>query len=180
MDLLPKAAYDSVSAVLGRELDLLDGLTFGLEMQRVVLCAGNDRWLPRACREVERSLDELRQADLVRAIHVSNLALDIGLGSGPSLRDITDAVGEPWKGIFAGQHHAFVVTVGEVRRLAWHNRTRLTERGRSAGRALRLVSPLEPAGGNGEDELLLDVVCAIATSSLQRVISPCLADFLAG
>jgi FlgN protein len=183
---LPKAAHDALPTVLERELDLLEGLAFRLEMQRLVLRDRNDRWLPRSCREVELAVDQLRWAELIRAVHVSNLARELELDDAPDLRALIAAVAEPWKEIFEDHRRAFLEVTGEVRRLAGRNRSGLAERGRRPV----LVAP--DAGGcdisdgrNGDgagrgEHLLLDIVCTIAASSLERVISPSLADFLAG
>jgi hypothetical protein len=122
-----RAAYNEVSTVLWRERDLLDGLAFRLEMQALVLMPGRDRWLLRACREIEISLSALRSAERIRVEHVENLAKELGLGPSPSLRMIISAVAEPWKEIFGGHRDAFLEVTGEVRRLAAHNRRRLGE-----------------------------------------------------
>jgi hypothetical protein len=176
MHLMPKAAHDALPTVLGRELDLLEGLAFRLEMQRLVLRGHSDRWLPRACREVEASLAQLRWAELIRAVHVGTLARELDLEAAPDLRTLIAAVGEPWKEIFEGHRQAFLDVTGEVRRLARRNLIALTARGP------RHPAP-DAAGADlrtGDDGHLLDIVCAIAASSLQRVVSPSLADFLAG
>jgi hypothetical protein len=214
MHLMPKAAHDALPIVLGRELDLLEGLAFRLEMQRLVLRDRSDRWLPRACCEIEVSLDQLRWAELIRAVHVGNLARELGLAAAPDLQRLIAAVGEPWKEIFEDHRRAFLDVTGEIRRLAWRNRAGLADRARDrlapdgAGPELRVVgvavdlrsagvdtrlgtARTEPGRGRGgdgrreddgseSDAHLLDIVCAIAASSLERVISPSLSDFLAG
>jgi hypothetical protein len=116
---------NEVSAVLWWERDLLDGLTFTLEVQRLVLLPGRDRWLARASRGVEESLDRLRQAELVRAVRVARLALELDLDPSPSLRVVVAALNEPWNEVFAGHLQALREATGEVRRLADHNRLQL-------------------------------------------------------
>ncbi|HEY0397456.1 MAG TPA: flagellar protein FlgN, partial [Acidimicrobiia bacterium] len=50
-----------VSAILWRERHLLELLLFKLDEEQLVLAAGRTRWLPRATREVEMVLEEIRQ-----------------------------------------------------------------------------------------------------------------------
>ena len=55
-----------VSAILWRERHLLELLLFKLDEEQLVLAAGRTRWLPRATREVEMVLEEIRQTELER------------------------------------------------------------------------------------------------------------------
>jgi hypothetical protein len=68
-----------VSAILWRQRHLLELLLFKLDEEQLVLVAGRTRWLPRATREVEMVLEEIRQTELERALEVSRVALDLGL-----------------------------------------------------------------------------------------------------
>ena len=144
--------FYEVSTVLWRERELLDGLAFSLEMQRLVLLPGDNRWLPRACQEVELALDRLRPAQMARGASVDKLALLLDLAPAPNLREIIEAVAEPWKEIFAAHRRAFLELTGEVVRLAEHNRVWLAQN-RSAFLAasewLSAASP--PAAGRAYD-----------------------------
>jgi hypothetical protein len=122
-----RSACNQVSAVLWRERDLLDKLAFTLEVQRVMLVPGHDRWLPRACREVELSLLRLRSVELERAVRVDALAGELGLRPAPSLGQVAEAVVEPWAEIFTRHRLAFLETTGEIARLARANRLELED-----------------------------------------------------
>ncbi len=115
-------AYNDVSTVLWEERELLDGLAFTLEMQRLVLLPGHDRWVARVCREVELSLDRLRPAQLARTVHVRHLADQLGFDDSPSLRVIAEVAEEPWNDIFSSHRRAFLELSGEIHRLAEQNR----------------------------------------------------------
>ena len=80
-----------VSAILWRERHLLELLLFKLDEEQLVLAAGRTRWLPRATREVEMVLEEIRQTELERAVEVSRVALELGLPAGAGLRQLADA-----------------------------------------------------------------------------------------
>ena len=54
---------NELSAVLWRERELLELLTFKLEEEQLLLTAGKSRWIEHATREVEQVLERLRSAD---------------------------------------------------------------------------------------------------------------------
>jgi hypothetical protein len=122
-----------VSAILWRERHLLELLLFKLDEEQLVLAAGRTRWLPRATREVEMVLEELRQTELERAVEVSRVALDLDLPSGASLRQLADAAPEPWQGMLTEHRQAFLTLTDEVTALVQTNRE-LLNRGQRAVR----------------------------------------------
>jgi hypothetical protein len=122
-----------VSAILWRERHLLELLLFKLDEEQLVLAAGRTRWLPRATREVEMVLEEMRQTELERAVEVSRLAVDLGLPAGASLRQLADAAPEPWEGILTEHRQAFLTLTDEVTALVQTNRE-LLNRGQKAVR----------------------------------------------
>jgi hypothetical protein len=138
--------FYEVSTVLWRERELLDGLAFSLEMQRLVLVPGDNRWLPRACREVELALDRLRPAQLARGASVDKLARWLDLEPAPNLREIIEAVAEPWKEIFAAHRRAFLDLTAEVVRLAEHNRVGLAQHRSAFLAASEWLSAASPSG----------------------------------
>jgi hypothetical protein len=119
------SACSELSNVLWRERDLLDGLAFTLEIQRLVLRSGDDRWLPRACRAVEGTLERLRSTDLIRAVQVEALAAHLDLAPASSLRVLAEAVEDPWTEIFRNHREALLDGTAEVVRLAAANRASL-------------------------------------------------------
>src|SRR5688572_9487932 len=68
-----------VSAVLWKERHLLELPLFKLEEEQLLLAAGRNRWLPRATREVEMVLEELRHTELERAVEVERVSAELGL-----------------------------------------------------------------------------------------------------
>jgi hypothetical protein len=122
-----------VSAILWRERHLLELLLFKLDEEQLVLAAGRTRWLPRATREVEMVLEEIRQTELERAVEVSRLALDLGLPAGASLRQLAEAAPEPWQEILVEHRQAFLAVTEDVTALVQTNRE-LLNRGQRAVR----------------------------------------------
>jgi hypothetical protein len=122
-----------VSAILWRERHLLELLLFKLDEEQLVLAAGRTRWLPRATREVEMVLEEIRQTELERAVEVTRVAVDLGLPAGASLRQLAEAAPPPWQGMLAEHRQAFLTLTDEVTALVQTNRE-LLGRGQKAVR----------------------------------------------
>lgn len=126
-------ALNDVSTVLWRERQLLELLVFKLEEEQLLLSAGKARWVNHASREVEIVLDQLRSAELLRAVKVEAAAIELNMGSYPGLRSLAEASPEPWASIFARHRQAFLELTGEVRDLSERNR-HLLAKGRDAAR----------------------------------------------
>ena len=122
-----------VSAILWRERHLLELLLFKLDEEQLVLAAGRTRWLPRATREVEMVLEEIRQTELERAVEVSRVAAELGLPAGASLRQLADSAPAPWQGMLVEHRQAFLSLTDEITALVQTNRELLV-RGQKAVR----------------------------------------------
>lgn len=138
-----------LSSVLWRERELLDMLLFKLEEEQLLLAAGRTRWLPHAAREVEAILENVREAELLRAVASDAAADSLGLESNPSLRALAEAADEPWRTILLDHRDAFAAVAAQVRELADTNRELLTA-GAQAAQAT-LMSMSESAGTYGAD-----------------------------
>ena len=124
---------NDISTVLWRERQLLELLVFKLEEEQLLLTAGKTRWVNHASREVEIVLEQLRSAELLRAVKVEAAAVELGLESFPGLRSLAEAAPEPWASILARHRQAFLELTGEIRDLSERNR-HLLARGRDAAR----------------------------------------------
>jgi hypothetical protein len=101
---------------------LLELLLFKLDEEQLVLAAGRTRWLPRATREVEMVLEEIRQTELERAVEVSRVAIELGLPAGASLRQLANAAQSPWQGMLLEHRQAFLSLTDETTALVQTNR----------------------------------------------------------
>ena len=138
-------SLSDVSTILWRERQLLELLLFKLEEEQLLLAAGRVRFLAHATREVESVLEEIKRAELARAVEVDAVARQLGLGSCPSLRDLVEVATEPWRSVLADHRDAFLVATQEITAVAQANRELLTTGQRSIAEALRSV------GGVGDD-----------------------------
>jgi flagellar FlgN protein len=122
------AGFAEASDILWRERELLDVLLFKLDQQRLLLSEGGERavrWLARASHEIDLVLEELRLADLARAVEVDALAAELGLDPAPTLGELAAAAPAPWNDLFAAHRLAFETLVDQVRAAADDNRHRL-------------------------------------------------------
>jgi hypothetical protein len=108
-------SVNDLSAVLWRERELLELLTFKLEEEQLLLTAGRSRWIGHASREVEQVLERLRSVGLERTVESGAVAEEWGLGSDAPLRDIVAAApGGPWGEILASHLQAMVELTSQI------------------------------------------------------------------
>jgi hypothetical protein len=136
------ASLSELSTVLWRERELLELLLFKMEEEQLLLAAGRSRWLGRATHEVEIVLQEIRKAELTRALEVAAVAELLGLGPDPSLRELAEAAGSPWTEIFDDHRQAFLVATDTIAAMAETNRELVTASASAVRDALaRLTQP---------------------------------------
>jgi len=124
---------EDVSSMLWRERSLLDLLLFRLEVERLVLGIGRAHWLAVAAHEIEGVVADLRCVELLRAVSVDALAAELGLPPNPSLRDIAEVSGEPWRTIWLEHHAALGVLAAQVTETSQGNRRLLLAGSQRAG-----------------------------------------------
>jgi hypothetical protein len=147
-----------VSAILWRERHLLELLLFKLDEEQLVLAAGRTRWLPRATREVEMVLEEIRQTELERAVEVSRVAIELDLPAGASLRQLADASPPPWQGMLLEHRQAFLTLTDEITALVQTNRELLLRGQRAVRDVLASIGDgnVEFGAGYGSRPALVD------------------------
>ncbi len=123
---------EKLSLILWRERELLETLLYRLEIEQMVLSTGRSRWLMRSAKEVEHTLQQLRETELLRAVAADEAAESAGLSANPSLRALADSVPEPWHEILMDHRDAFVSLTDQVTALASANRDLITSGYRSA------------------------------------------------
>jgi len=130
---------NSLSEALWRERRLLELLLFKLEEEQLLLSGGRTRWLSQATREVESVLDEIRSAELARAVEVEEVALALGVPTSSSLSVLADAAPAPWDELLRAHRDAFTSLTAEIGRLADDNRELLAMSHRATQETLATV-----------------------------------------
>ena len=123
---------EHVATTLEREGEALEQLLFKLVETKLLLEAGEARFLPRATREVERARARCRELDLLRAATVARLETT------ETLRAIAAAAPSPWPAILRDHHEVLSRLVAEIELVAHHNAL-------AAGEGLAALSR-EPVG----------------------------------
>ncbi|MBW8827385.1 MAG: flagellar protein FlgN [Acidobacteria bacterium] len=111
-----------VSNLLWRERQLLELLVFKLEEEQLLLVNDRTRWLGHAAREIEQVLDEIKVAELARAVEVDALASMLGLDINASLRELAEVAPSPWGHIFRDHRQAFLSLTTDIVAMADSNR----------------------------------------------------------
>lgn len=127
---------EKLSLVLWRERELLENLQYRLEVEQVVMAAGQTRWLANAARDVETAVQELREMELLRAVAADEAASAAGLAPNPSLASLLEAADEPWRSILADHREAFASMSEEIERVAATNRVLIAHGLRAAHETL--------------------------------------------
>ena len=127
-----------VSTVLWTERELLELLLFKLEEEQLVLASARTRWLAHATREVEMVIEQIRSAELSRAVAVDELAAELGLQPGPSLTALADAAPSPWDEMLRDHRKAFLALTDEISQML-----------ALQPRAARAGCPDQPRGADG-------------------------------
>ncbi|MBT2501004.1 flagellar protein FlgN [Curtobacterium sp. ISL-83] len=108
-------SVNDLSAVLWRERELLELLTFKLEEEQLLLAAGRSRWVSHASREVEQVLERLRSTGLERAASSAEVAEEWGVPADAPLRDVVAAAPNgPWGEILAAHLTAMVQLTTQI------------------------------------------------------------------
>lgn len=106
---------ERVGMILEREGEVLEALLFKLVETRLLLEAGQARFLPRASREVERARARAREVGLVRAATVALIQ------PGATLRGLADHADGPWPAILRDHHDVLTHLLAEIEVTAHHN-----------------------------------------------------------
>jgi len=141
----------NLSSVFWRLRELLELLLFKLEEEQLLLASARTRWVAHATREVEMVLDNIRQAEAVRAAHTLAVARELGLPDDVSLAKLVEQVPPPWNDLLREHRKAFLALTAEITALANANRDLLTRGQRAARETMMLVTgSVETYGARGE------------------------------
>jgi hypothetical protein len=102
-----------VARALWWERQLLELLQLKLETQRLMAQGGSARWLVATTREVELAAEELKKAELARAVSAEAVAGAMGLPADVSLLELASVAPQPWDAILL-RHHEALIEAAEV------------------------------------------------------------------
>jgi hypothetical protein len=130
---------DRLSQILWRERELLETLSYKLEVERLVLASGRTKWLVNATREIEELLETMRETEVLRAVAADEAAEELGLTPNPSLTALAEAAEDPWRGILVDHRDALVAVAREIAETSEDAKGLLTAGYRSAQETLLAI-----------------------------------------
>lgn len=111
-----------LAALLWRQREMLERLTYRLECEQLLLAAGRSRWLAVATAEVESLLDEVRIVEVQRAAAADQVARELGLAAESALEDLAAAAPPPWTGVLMEHRQELLDLTNGLSALAETNR----------------------------------------------------------
>jgi flagellar biosynthesis/type III secretory pathway chaperone len=115
-------ACAELSESLWRVRDLLELLAYRVEVQRALVETGRATWIARSTREVDQLLQQIRTAELMRAIETAPAAQALMLSDDASLGEIAAAAPAPWDHVIAEHRHALLEATSDLTQAALANR----------------------------------------------------------
>jgi len=116
------ASLTGLATALWDVRDAMGDVLFKLATERLIVTAGEVRWLSAANRALEDSLAHLRSLELIRAMEADAAASAAGLPPGATLAALAHQVPEPWSGMLLGHRSALLELAGEIASSADENR----------------------------------------------------------
>jgi hypothetical protein len=111
-----------LSGALWAVRGLLERLAYRLEVQRALVETGRATWVARAAQEVEIALEQVRGAELVRAVDTAPVALALGLDADATLSQIAALAPAPWDDLLAEHRTALLEATRDLTESAAANR----------------------------------------------------------
>lgn len=124
-------ACAELSESLWRVRDLLELLAYRVEVQRALVETGRATWVARSTREVDQLLQQIRNAELLRAVETTPAAQALLLADDASLSEIAAAAPAPWDHVIGEHRHALLEATRDLTEAAAANRDLLASGARA-------------------------------------------------
>lgn len=124
-------ACAELSESLWRVRDLLELLAYRVEVQRALVETGRATWVARSTREVDELLQQIRTAELMRAVETGPAVQALMLPDDASLGEIAAAAPSPWDHVIGEHRHALLGATDDLTQAALANRDLLASGARA-------------------------------------------------
>jgi len=135
-----------LAAVLWRQRELIERLSYRLECEQLLLAAGRTARLALATTEVETALQDLNVLEIQRAEIADRAAGELGLPAGSSLEDLAAAAQPPWTGVLLEHRQALLTLTAELSAFAEVNKHLLAAGAQAVEAALSSLGVVSDAG----------------------------------
>lgn len=115
------SALSGLSAGLWRIQELLEVLTYKLEVQHVLIETGRTRWMGRSTAEIEAVIAEMREVELMRAVDAAPVCEALGLAPDTPLSEIAGAAPAPWDQVLHEHRASLTAATSELSRMSRSN-----------------------------------------------------------
>ena len=116
-------SLSDLAAVLWRQRELLERLTYRLECEQLLLAGGRTRWLASATSEVEALLEELQVTEVHRSAASQAVARELGLEPDATLEEVAGAAAPPWTDVLLDHRNALLTSNAELAMMAEASRS---------------------------------------------------------
>lgn len=111
---MPDADWGTVTSLLWSEREALEALHYRLVQQRLLLAAGETRWLHQSDSDLSAAVETMRAGELLRAVEFDRFVGLLGLPVDTTLRELADLAPAPWDQVLADHRLVLRALVAEV------------------------------------------------------------------
>lgn len=108
------SGFPELAGLLWSEREILRNVLFKIVEERLVLSAGEHRWLAHADGELAAELHRLRGGEVMRAAEADAVAIRLNLPAGATLTQLAELAPEPWASILREHRDALRQLSAEV------------------------------------------------------------------
>ncbi len=113
---------EALATAVSDQLNALGHLQFKFEVQQLVLFGGRGVWVDETTRDLELAIQSVQRGDVLFRQALREAARSLAIAPESTLREVADAVGEPWQYIFGQGREELQKAVARVDELCTENR----------------------------------------------------------
>lgn len=133
---MDEGALASLAAILWQERRQLERLLYSLTTQKLLLTAGQTRWLGHCDTEIEVAASTLRDSEVLRAMEMTIICEKLGVDADITLDELGHAAGEPWTTTLTDHRAALRTLAAEIDTAVAENRRLLKAGAKAIGETL--------------------------------------------
>lgn len=106
--------WGALASLLWNQRDALDALLYRLVQQRLLLTAGETRWLHHADAELSAAVEAMRAGEILRAAELDRFVAALGLSVDTTLGELAGLAPAPWDQVLADHRLVLRALVAEI------------------------------------------------------------------
>lgn len=146
MAVVRDAELEALAGAIARQIEALGHLRFKFEVQQLMLSGGRSAYITETTDELREAIEQVQRADAEFRRCLSHAAArSLALSPESTLREVAQAVGEPWRYIFEQGRDELRRAIERINALCAENRKLLARGYLATSEALALLG----VGGGG-------------------------------